>query len=179
MITKSGTNRFHGDAWDYYTDERALLADQHREGAAASPKRHVSSATKLGVDIGGPDHQGQGVLLRSFTSATAQRPEPDTRHHCPHDSDACGLCGALERAARRRPDDGEPPGGAASTRVPAGRLLAESGVPQCLHDAGQRRSDRDRADEHQHRRSEHVPHATWDASTIASATATTDPSATT
>ena len=54
LITKSGTNRFHGEAWEYYTTSEPLLPHQHREGYATSTNPPRYKRNQFGMDIGGP-----------------------------------------------------------------------------------------------------------------------------
>jgi outer membrane receptor protein involved in Fe transport len=52
VITKSGTNQFHGDAFEFYRD-KALNANSWDNNASSKPK-HAYHFNQFGGDIGGP-----------------------------------------------------------------------------------------------------------------------------
>jgi hypothetical protein len=80
VITKSGTNRFRGDVWDYYQSSglNSLTNVEKRSGLDTPPKniRH-----QAGGDLGGPIYRDKlffyGLFQRD-SQATAVRPSPTT-----------------------------------------------------------------------------------------------------
>ena len=81
VITKSGSNSFHGEGWEYYQDNKrwsSLTNIQKDSGLTKSPqfKRH-----QFGVDIGGPivkDKTFFFLLYQRELQRPAERPGPNT-----------------------------------------------------------------------------------------------------
>src|SRR2546427_344313 len=81
VITKSGSNSFHGEGWEYYQDNKrwaALTNIQKDSGLKESPqfKRH-----QFGVDIGGPIIQDKTfffLLYQRELQRPEERPGPTT-----------------------------------------------------------------------------------------------------
>lgn len=81
VITKSGSNSFHGEGWEYYQDNKrwaSLTNIQKDSGLKESPqfKRH-----QFGVDIGGPiikDKTFFFLLYQRELQRPAERPGPNT-----------------------------------------------------------------------------------------------------
>jgi carboxypeptidase family protein/TonB-dependent receptor-like protein len=81
VITKSGTNAFHGEAWEYYQDNKrwASLTNIQKDSELTEPpefKRH-----QFGADIGGPlvkDKTFFFVLYQHELQRAEERPGPNT-----------------------------------------------------------------------------------------------------
>jgi hypothetical protein len=81
VITKSGSNAFHGEGWEYYQDNArwASLTNIQKDSALTKPpefKRH-----QFGADIGGPlikDKTFFFVLYQHELQRPAERPGPTT-----------------------------------------------------------------------------------------------------
>ena len=158
VITKSGTNRFRGDFLDYYQSSglNSRTNIEKANNLADARRAHSPSARRRPRR---PDVPRQGCSSSASISATRSvppnGPSPTTVPH----SDAGRLCGAAERAAGRRADGVEPAGGARADRRSSRTSTRTNPMFRNVSiDTGQRRADRDRADQRQHRRSEHVSH---------------------
>ena len=72
IITKTGTNTWHGDAWGY-NQNRNYNAMDNLQKAAGQTEPSRFDYTRAGVDIGGPIIHEQAVHLRVL-SAHCRRP---------------------------------------------------------------------------------------------------------
>ena len=81
MVTKSGTNEFHGDGYYFLRDStfNANSWSANRAGSAI-PYYHRD---QFGAVIGGPDPQEQDVLLRAPTNTRTRRARPARRRPFP------------------------------------------------------------------------------------------------
>ena len=71
MITKSGTNRFHGAGWDFVRNN-ALDAASFQNNATGSPK-DILRRNQYGGNVGGPIRKNKTFFFGSFES-TLVRP---------------------------------------------------------------------------------------------------------
>ena len=101
-----------------------------------------------------PGGARQAVLLRAV-SGDPQRTEerPSTTVRIPTQA---GYRAAERAASERRPAGIEPAGGPSKDFVPSGHVHTEPELPEPLRDHGQRRAGRDRTNQSEHRRSEHL-----------------------
>ena len=131
MITKSGTNAFHGEAWDYYrTSELYSLTNVEKtQGLTEVPP--ASRATRSAPSLGGPIIKDKTFFFALY-QYDAQRPER-AAGHAHADPDAGRLRRAAERAAARRAVGGQPPGGAAAARRSCRTSTARTRVFQQRH----------------------------------------------
>ena len=179
VITKSGTNRFHGEAWEYYRTSELNARDQHREGQQPRPSRRKFNRHQFGGGIGGPIVSDKTVLLRPLPARPAAAARPARAATTIAHPDAGRVRRAARRSARRR-----------ARRRPAARPCSIASascsdlygqnpvVPQRREHARQRRADRDRADERRSSSTRARTTRSSAASTSGSADATTSPSAT-
>ena len=157
VITKSGTNRFSGDIWDYYQASGLnSRTNIEKDNDLATPARLIRH--QAGGGVGGPIYRDKAFffgLYQRDTQRPADRPSATTVTI----PTPAGYRGAPERAARRRPDGREPRRRARSDRLPREHVRAEPHVPKpVIVDARQWRVDPDRTDQLQRRRSKHVSH---------------------
>ena len=102
VITKSGSNRFRGDVWDYFrTNSLASLTNLEKANNLTS--RPTTRATRRG-EPRRADHQGQDVLLPALP-VRRRRSRGQPGHHGSH-PDPGGLRGP--RAACRCAPDSRP-----------------------------------------------------------------------
>jgi hypothetical protein len=74
VITKSGTNRFDGDVWDYYTSSKFYsLNNIERASGLEKPARF--NRHQMGFDVGGPVIRDRAFFFGLFQRDT-QRPGP-------------------------------------------------------------------------------------------------------
>ncbi len=66
VITKSGTNQFKGSAFEFYNNEKLNAIPYF------ATERRPSSSHITGATLGGPDHEGQAVLLRILGRAISE-----------------------------------------------------------------------------------------------------------
>ena len=76
VATKSGTNEFHGVAFHYHDNHRLKTRNFFLPPTSGKAK---SIFNIFGGTLGGPDHQGQAILLRQL-----RRDAGACRHHPPH-----------------------------------------------------------------------------------------------
>ena len=84
---RSGTNQFHGDAWEFFRDT-ALNATTYFKPAGRHRSRRCA-ATSSAASLGGPIVQEQGVLLRRL-------------RRLPPGQQVDGVLDAADRGAERR-----------------------------------------------------------------------------
>ena len=79
VVTKSGTNEFHGSAFEFFRD-KSLNANSYANKIADARPRPASPYRihQFGGSLGGPIQQGQGLLLR-LLRRPAQRRSPTRR----------------------------------------------------------------------------------------------------
>ena len=175
VITRSGTNRFRGDVWEYWTGSRFYSLD-NLEKASGLTEPAKYNRHQAGGAVGGPvlrDKLFFFGLYQADPQRTAERPSTTVRIPT-----QAGYAGAAERAARSRPAGIEPAGGPSEDRIPSGRVRAEPELPEPLHDHGQRRADRNGTNQSEHRRSEHLSQRCSGGPTTGWAAPTTSRSAT-
>ncbi|MBI4264249.1 MAG: TonB-dependent receptor [Acidobacteria bacterium] len=74
VITRSGTNRFTGDAWDYYTSSKFFsLNNLEKASGREDPARFIRH--QMGVDVGGPAMRDNLFFFGLYQRDT-QRPGP-------------------------------------------------------------------------------------------------------
>ena len=102
VATRSGANQFHGEAFDFYRDQKF---DSRNYFNPEPAPQSVFNRKQFGVNLGGPDREEQDVLLRQL------------RRPAPHAGGRPQLGHAERRAARRRDrPDGEEPAAVHSAR---------------------------------------------------------------
>ena len=129
VITKSGTNAFRGEVWDYYrTNSLASMTNIEKDSDLTKPPDYTRH--QAGASIGGPiikDKTFFFALYQYDGDDPAANPGGTVRIPTPS-----GFAALAGRAAARRPAGLEPPGGARSALVPERRLRAEPVLPQHL-----------------------------------------------
>ena len=173
VITKSGSNRFAGDFFDYYqASGMNSRSNIDKASGLTDPARVIRH--QLGGDVGGPIVKDKLFFFGLFqrdTQNPAERPSA-TAVTIPTQAGFAALGG---RAAPRRSVRGEPSGDAVCPQLSQRHLRAEPGVPESQLDGCERRDDPHGSDEHQNLRSEQVPTPTWAEVISARWPATTSP----
>ena len=98
VSTKSGTNEFHGTAYDFFRNDSLDTIDFFSKRAAGltntSAVKPANDQNQFGGNLGGPIDQGQGLLLRRLRGHAhhprrhAAHPRPDRRASAPASSRA-------------------------------------------------------------------------------------------
>ena len=82
VVTKSGTNQFHGAVFEFFRNEKLNAKRWAPPGVAAA--KDPLDRNQFGAALGGPLQQGQDVLLRAATPACdRRRPTTGTPRSCP------------------------------------------------------------------------------------------------
>ncbi len=158
VITKSGSNSFSGEGWEYYQDNKrwASLTNIQKDSKLTEPpvfKRH-----QFGVDIGGPLVKDRTFFFLLY-QRDLQRPEGGPGPNTIRIPTAEGFAALqTERAPAGRPAGPEPPGRPAAAPVPAAVLQHGPGVPEPHQCPRERRQHRDRPGQHPDRRPQHLQH---------------------
>ena len=83
---KSGTNQFHGDAWEFFRNN-VLNANQWENkflGPGSELPREALRWNMFGGTIGGPIWQRQAILFRRLSGAALRSSHDQQLHHCLH-----------------------------------------------------------------------------------------------
>ena len=116
LITKSGENDFHGDAWEFVRND-IFNANSFFRSSTGQPKPNLKQ-NQFGATLGGPVQETEAVLLRLLPgNAPGERPGPDL-HVESHPA-----------AAYRGSVGGHPGGPVLSRQSPAGERPARPPVP--------------------------------------------------
>ncbi len=143
VVTRSGTNAFRGEAWDYYTtSELYSRSNLEKASGLTSPPRF--NRNQVGAASEG---RSSGTARSSSSSTSTTRSARGRRSGRPPGCPPGRPRRAPGRAARPRADAGQPRGRPAAPLLPAGRLRPGPDVPQPPADARQRDPDRDRRGE--------------------------------
>ncbi len=119
VITKSGSNRFTGDAFDYYqTAGLNTLTNREKDNKLTDPAKRIRH--QAGGDLGGPVFKDNLFFFGLFQRDSIQPgSHPGAQHH---DSDSERLRSTGWCAARERAICSKPAGGSSADFVPAGRV---------------------------------------------------------
>ncbi len=128
VITKSGSNRFAGDFFDYYqASGMNSRSNIDKASNLTDPARVIRH--QLGGDVGGPIVKDKLFFFGLFQRDT-QNPAERPFSHGGDDPDAGRLRRVGGGAAPRRSVRGEPSGDAVCPRLSQRHLRAEPGVPE-------------------------------------------------
>ena len=163
VITKSGTNTFRGEVWDYFrTNSLASLTNLEKDQDLEEPSELTRH--QVGASLGGPIIKDRTFffLLYQYDPIRPESSPSATTVRIPTQSGFAALAG---RPAPGGPAGLEPPGRPRPAVVPERRLRAEPVVPEPQHAARERGPDRDRPDEREHHAARAPTTTSWAAST--------------
>ena len=101
VITKSGTNTFRGEVWDYFRTNEPGLADEPREGPGPGRSRPSSPATRWGrASAGRSSRTGRSSSCSTSTTRSGPRPRPAAPVRIPTQSGFSALAGVPLRAGQ-------------------------------------------------------------------------------